>query len=134
MAKKERLGTKTTVSLAPLTVAQVLAAMLKTPPPPKDKPKKKGEALGGAVYEHGPEVLRNPEGFLAIGAALHAHGTIPVEDVDRERFWVFGGDEHATKRAGFPHGLMVVPAVGRRQREGDSTQELGNFPYWRINN
>ena len=44
MAKKQREYTKTTLSLAPLTVDEVLSAMLHTPPPPSEKkePKKKG--------------------------------------------------------------------------------------------
>jgi hypothetical protein len=40
--RRERGSTKTTLSLAPLTVDEVLSAMLKTPPPPlRQKPEKK---------------------------------------------------------------------------------------------
>jgi len=70
--------------------------MLKTPTA-DGQAEEEGEGLGGAVYEHGPKVLRNHEGLLGVLAALHADGAIPVEDVDRERFWFSGADEHATK-------------------------------------
>lgn len=46
MSKKKpekRVYDKTAITLAPLSVDEALAAMLKTPPPPKNKPTKKGK-------------------------------------------------------------------------------------------
>jgi len=40
MTKKQtRTNTRTSLSLAPLSVDEALGALLKTPPPPPDKPK-----------------------------------------------------------------------------------------------
>jgi hypothetical protein len=43
LAKKERTNTRTALSLHPLSIDEVLGALLKTPPPPSEKkePKKR---------------------------------------------------------------------------------------------
>ena len=74
------------------------------------------EGLCGAVYEQPPETLGQDRGFVGIRTALHADRAVAIEDMDRQGFGVFGGDEHATQRASFPELATVESGARRRQR------------------
>jgi hypothetical protein len=74
------------------------------------------EGLCSTIYEQPPETLGQDRGFVGIRTALHADRAVAIEDMDRQGFGVFGGDEHATQRASFPELATVESGARRRQR------------------